>query len=140
MEREKVSLVFSCFDKCQLLYQIYPLCKENDSLVFNFHVWNLKQNSSNKMGLYEDYSSIDYSRNIVWVTTKTFQPNVYKKNHIIKHQIKYFEKEWHKLITPIKDCLLHLCMVWTKRIFPQTHHTIIHIHLFQNFKISSLRL
>jgi hypothetical protein len=61
--------------------KICPLCKENFSLVSNFHVWNFKQNSSNKMGLCKDYSSIDYSRDkVVWVTTKTFQPNnVYKR-------------------------------------------------------------
>jgi hypothetical protein len=41
--------------------KFYPLYEENNPLVFNSHKQNLKQKSSNRMGLCKDYLPLEYS-------------------------------------------------------------------------------
>ncbi len=97
LEWEKVLLVFSYFENASYFTKLYPLCIENDSLIFNSHAWKFKQKSSNRKW---EFIKTIHQWNIqnikCWeLHLKPSNPTMFiKGNHMIKPQIKYFKRKW----------------------------------------------
>ncbi len=81
---------------------------------FNFHKQNLKQKSSNKMGLYKDYLPLEYlTHNVVGTKPKIFQPHISSKRWSYPKRLQW--KVIQDLPHPMSQIHFLLCLsfIWS---------------------------